>query len=124
MQFDLADRVITQYSMEGETVFDPFSGLGTVAIRSLKLRRKGLGIELNERYFRDSVFYCKAEELKLATPSLFDALPELDGDTDQVPIDVLECAQPESLLADSTDRHLGNYGLHDGQSCLSGAGHE
>jgi hypothetical protein len=81
MQFDLADRVITQMSMEGETVFDPFSGLGTVAYRALKLKRKGYGVELSPRYFADSIAYCHSEEQALNVPTLFD-LHAPDQDTE------------------------------------------
>lgn len=72
MQFDLADRVITQFSMEGETVFDPFSGLGTVPYRAVMLKRYGIGIELSPAYFYDSLYYCQAAERAINTPSLFD----------------------------------------------------
>jgi hypothetical protein len=54
--------------------FDPFAGLGTVPLRAIKLRRKGLGVELSPQYFRDACFYCEAAERQMATPSLFDLL--------------------------------------------------
>jgi len=79
MQFDLADRVINQLSMEGETVFDPFAGLGTVPYRAVLKNRKGLGVELSERYFYDAVFYCQAAERQVATPSLFDLVEAEDA---------------------------------------------
>ena len=72
MQFDIADRVITQFTMPGELVYDPFAGLGTVVDRAVLLGRQGLGCELNGRYWRDSIGYCKAAELKVSTPTLFD----------------------------------------------------
>lgn len=72
MQFDIADRCITQYTMPGERVFDPFNGIGTVVVRSVKLGRHGRGHELNPNYFTDSVIYARAEERKLNTPTLFD----------------------------------------------------
>lgn len=72
MQFDLADRAIAQWSMEGETVFDPFAGLATVPYRAMRLKRKGLGIELSRRYFLDGVTYCEMAAREMATPSLFD----------------------------------------------------
>ncbi len=72
MQFDLADRAIAQYTMEGETVFDPFCGIGTVPLRALKLKRRGFGIELAEGYFRDAVYYCQAAEKEADSPTLFD----------------------------------------------------
>jgi tRNA G37 N-methylase Trm5 len=60
--------------MEGETVFDPFGGLGTVPFRALRLRRRGTAIELNPQYFDEAVRYCSAQAETLATPSLFDFL--------------------------------------------------
>lgn len=74
MQYDLADRAITQFSMKGETVYDPFGGLGTVALRAIKLGRKGVACELSPSYFRDACFYCEAAERQMAMPSLFDLL--------------------------------------------------
>jgi hypothetical protein len=71
MQFDIADRVIAQFSMPGETVLDPFSGLGTVVYRSLLQRRKGIGIELSHRYFLDGAAYCHAAAQEMAMPDLF-----------------------------------------------------
>lgn len=76
MQFDIADRAIVQYTMPGETVFDPFGGLMTVPYRALLLKRKGIGIELNPRYFLDGCGYMKAAEEKLAMPTLFDMFEE------------------------------------------------
>lgn len=76
MQFDIADRAITQYTMEGELVYDPFGGLGTVPYRTLLLGRRGLASELNGGYFSDSVDYLRAAELKINTPTLFDLFGE------------------------------------------------
>jgi DNA modification methylase len=73
-QYDIVDRVIQQFTMEGETVFDPFSGLGTVPYRAIQLKRKGYGIELNTEYFLDGAAYCAAAEEKLSTPTLFDVI--------------------------------------------------
>ncbi len=72
LQFDICDRVIEQFSMEGETVFDPFGGIMTTIYRALKLRRKGYGIELNHNYFLDGAHHCKAMEQQVRTPTLFD----------------------------------------------------
>jgi hypothetical protein len=76
MQFDIADRAITQFSMEGELVYDPFAGLGTVPYRAVLLGRKGRGTELNPRYWADSVHYLQQAEQKRATPTLFDLLEQ------------------------------------------------
>lgn len=72
LPFDLVDRLIRRFSNEGELVFDPFSGLGTVAYRAVKLGRCGRGVELNLRYWLDSVTYLKAAEMDRDMPSLFD----------------------------------------------------
>lgn len=70
----LVDRLIEQYSMPGELVFDPFAGIGTVPTRALKKGRKGAGVELNADYFRDAMKYCELAEQTLNVPSLFDLL--------------------------------------------------
>jgi DNA modification methylase len=97
MQFDLADRVITQFSNPGDVVFDPFSGLGTVASRAILLGRQGLGTELNARYFADSVFYCRAAEEKITTPSLFDLNEDEETDRSADLTDETSAATSESL---------------------------
>jgi DNA modification methylase len=72
LQFDIVDRAIAQYTMPGETVFDPFGGLMTVPFRAVKMGRKGIGIELNPGYFLDGVAYVEAAAREMGTPSLFD----------------------------------------------------
>jgi DNA modification methylase len=76
MQFDIADRAITQWTNPGETVFDPFGGLMTVPYRAVKLGRKGVGVELSPAYYADGVNYCKAAENELSMPSLFDLMDD------------------------------------------------
>lgn len=76
LQFDIVDRLIRQHSMEGEEVYDPFGGIGTVVVRALKLKRRGRATELNPTYFRDAVNYCAAAERDAATPNLFDLVDE------------------------------------------------
>jgi DNA modification methylase len=72
LQFDIVDRCIEQYSMPGETVFDPFGGLMTVPVRAMKKGRKGVAFELNPAYFLDGAAYCKAMENEVSMPTLFD----------------------------------------------------
>lgn len=80
MQYDIVDRLITQFSMEGETVFDPFGGLGTTCYRAIKLKRKGMSVELNGGYYKDSIRYCKMAEMNASVPSLFDLVKEEDAE--------------------------------------------
>lgn len=74
LQFDIVDRLINRYTNEGDEVFDPFGGIGTVPLRAMKLGRRGRMTELNEDYFRDAVGYLQAEEDRIETPTLFDLL--------------------------------------------------
>jgi DNA modification methylase len=74
LQFDIVDRVIRQFSMPGEVVYDPFGGLMTVPYRAIALKRRGIGCELNAGYFQDGVSYCRAAEAKASAPTLFDLL--------------------------------------------------
>ena len=74
LQFDIVDRLIERYSNPGDLVYDPFVGLGTVPLRALRLGRQGRGVELNPEYFTDAVRYLRAEEARVAVPSLFDLI--------------------------------------------------
>lgn len=46
----LAERLIKMYSKEGDTVLDPFLGIGTTLIAAQNLKRHGIGIELNPKF--------------------------------------------------------------------------
>lgn len=72
LQFDIVDRIITRYSNEDEVVFDPFAGIGTVPVRAVKLKRMGIGCELNPESVKDAVVYLDATEREVETLSLFD----------------------------------------------------
>jgi hypothetical protein len=76
LQFDIVDRVIEQFSMEGELVFDPFGGLMTVPYRALLKGRRGMGVELNPSYFLDGCSYLKAAEQEKSMPSLFSLMTD------------------------------------------------
>jgi hypothetical protein len=76
MQFDIADRVIEQFSMKGETVFDPFGGIMTVPYRAILKGRKGLATELSPKYFMDGVHYLAAAEREMSMPDLFSSMEQ------------------------------------------------
>ena len=74
LQFDIVDRAIIQHSEPGDIVFDPFSGIGTVAYCALKLDRRAVGCELNPDYFADSLVYADLAANGGRGPSFFDLL--------------------------------------------------
>ena len=84
MQFDIADRVITQFTMPGEVVFDPFVGIGTVVQRALLRGRQGWGYELCAGYFKDACYYADAAEKKQSMPSLFDLTEAPEGEAEEL----------------------------------------
>jgi DNA modification methylase len=54
MNLEVISRCIRMYSTKGEIVLDPFNGIGSVGVMSLKLKRKYIGIELKPEYFEES----------------------------------------------------------------------
>lgn len=71
LPFDIVDRVIERFSNPGDTVFDPFGGIGTVPYRAILKGRKGLATELSPRYFADAAHWCQAAEREMSIPDLF-----------------------------------------------------
>ena len=72
LQLDIVERLIDRYSNKGDKILDPFGGIGTVPMLSIKKGRYGIATELNCDYFRDGVGYCQAAEDDLDQPTLFD----------------------------------------------------
>ena len=62
---------MTLWSNRGDVVMSPFMGIGSEGVTALKLRRKFLGVELKEAYFRVAAKNLATGELH--APSLFDA---------------------------------------------------
>jgi len=54
-------RYILVSSREGDTVLDPFSGSGTTAVVCEKLKRRWVGIEVNEKYAEIAAKRVRAE---------------------------------------------------------------
>lgn len=53
---ELVDKIITNFSAEGDTIIDPFMGTGTTGLSCKKNNRDFIGIELDSDYFE---FACK-----------------------------------------------------------------
>ena len=61
LQLDVIDRLIELYTNKNEIVLTPFMGVGSEVYSAVSLDRKGIGIELKDSYFRQSI-----ENLKTA----------------------------------------------------------
>jgi DNA modification methylase len=55
---ELPKRCIKMFSYQGDTVLDPYNGVGTTCVVAKKLERKYIGIDLSEKY-------CKTAEDRL-----------------------------------------------------------
>lgn len=71
LQLDLIERAITLWSNPGDIVFSPFAGVGSEGVQAVRMKRKFVGSELKESYFRQaSKFLAEAEA---SAVDLFDA---------------------------------------------------
>jgi len=52
---ELVYRLIKMYSFYGDTVLDPFCGIGTVNIGALELNRNSIGIDVNKEYIKKAL---------------------------------------------------------------------
>lgn len=71
LQLDVIERCVELYSNEGEVVLSPFGGIGSEIYQALKMKRKGIGIELKSSYFKQAVKNCMNAE-NYEELSLFD----------------------------------------------------
>lgn len=55
LQLDVIDRVVELYSNTCETVFTPYMGVGSEVFSPVSLGRFGMGIELKDSYFKQSI---------------------------------------------------------------------
>lgn len=55
LQLDLIERAIRLWSNEGDTILSPFMGIGSEGWGALKCKRRFVGFELKESYYRQAV---------------------------------------------------------------------
>ena len=55
LQLDVIERVLTLWSNPGETVLTPFMGVGSEVYSAVRMRRRGVGIELKASYYNQAV---------------------------------------------------------------------
>lgn len=58
----LTDKILAHWTLEGETVLDPFMGVGTTAVSCKKAGRNFIGTELNLKYIE--IAYQRLEEVE------------------------------------------------------------
>jgi DNA modification methylase len=68
LPLDLIHRCVTLWSNPGDTVLSPFMGIGSEGYVALKQRRKFVGVELKESYWKQAV---RNLEAVAAQPDLF-----------------------------------------------------
>ncbi len=70
---ELARDHIATWSRPCDTILDPFMGSGTTGVAAVKLGRRFIGIEIEERYFSIA---CKRIDAALREPDLFIKSPD------------------------------------------------
>lgn len=55
LQLDLIKRALILWSNPGDVVLSPFMGIGSEGVESLREKRRFIGVELKESYFRQAV---------------------------------------------------------------------
>lgn len=68
MPYSMAFDHIATWTIEGETVLDPFMGSGTTGVAALDQGRKFIGVEIEQKYFDAA---CRRVERAHEQPSLF-----------------------------------------------------
>ena len=62
MPLDLTRRAITLWTNEGDTVLSPFMGIGSEGAAAIELRRRFVGVELKDTYFRQACEFLAARD--------------------------------------------------------------
>lgn len=75
LQLDVIDRALVLWSNPNDRVFTPFMGVGSEPHESVRLGRKGIGVELKSTYYAESVKNLASLSVpKVEQPSLFPSL--------------------------------------------------
>jgi hypothetical protein len=64
LQLDVIDRAIVLWSNPGDTVLTPFMGVGSEVFSAVRARRRGIGVELKDTYFRQAVKNLEAVDVE------------------------------------------------------------
>ena len=75
LQLEVIRRGIRLWSNPGDTILTPFLGIGSEAYEAVKGRRRAIGVELKESYFKQAVANVASAIIERDSPNLFDATP-------------------------------------------------
>ena len=71
LQLDFIERCIRLYTNKGETVFDPFAGIGSTLHEAIRFGRRGVGIELKPEYWKQAIKNVRSAEQIAGQSDLF-----------------------------------------------------
>lgn len=71
LQLDVIERIIGLYSNQGDTVFSPFTGIGSELHQSIKMNRHAIGIELKTSYYDLAIKNCLLAKESVDVDDLF-----------------------------------------------------
>ena len=74
MPLDLSTRGWVLWSYPGDVVLSPFAGIGSEGVVALRTRRRFVGVELKESYWRQACRHLASAENNV--PSLFDGIAD------------------------------------------------
>ena len=72
MPLDITDRVLRLYSNADEVIYSPFMGIGSEGWASIRARRRFIGTELKDSYFRQAVKNLREIEERSSLGGLFE----------------------------------------------------
>ena len=80
LQLEVIKRALELWTNPNDIILDPFDGIGSTVYQALKMGRRGIGIELKESYFKQSVLNCEniTKELEDMQPAII-CLKEMKG---------------------------------------------
>lgn len=98
LQLDTIDRCIDLWTNPGDTILDPFAGIGSTGYEAIQRGRKFVGIELKGSYFTQMVGNLRAAAEMAHTPTLFD-LAAIDAQTGAAAPTEQDDSQTETMEA-------------------------
>ena len=75
LQLDVIDRIVYLYTNPGEVVLTPFMGVGSEVYSPVSMKRRAIGIELKDSYFKQAILNLKEANKRFKNtkaPELFE----------------------------------------------------